>query len=266
MHTSGSLGGDHYRTQQTSRYLQLLRDFRNGHVDDLSEPWTNEESGGYCSIRQRIKGHQISFSHRAPDALPQPKPEWTHETINGETVNRATVPLVDVDHGLHVGDAEIVAFGDVPDPDGDGLFLRVSLQDASPDTVRQAVFSVGVRTWSLNRIETNLLLAGASQHKLIEYWAGGEAAEQILSAMVQPSRIAVSATIVLPNSAAGVCDALLRDELDAFVGPAPPGSKAADSCRVQGESPELHLRFESRSTQLSGVIKTFHACYAGRGR
>lgn len=241
MAASAPLGGDHYLNQQTSQYLRILRDLRNGRVSDLAEPWLYEEIGDFCSITQSIKGHQISFSRRMPDAPPEPKTEWVVETIDGERVYRATVPLVDLENRLPVGDAEIVAYGDIPDY-GNALRLSVSLEGMSPASLRHASLSVGHRTWSLNRMEMNLLLhAGASGHRSIEYWAAGDVAEQILAAMAQPSEIVVTVSIVSPNADSGVRDVpLLREE-----------------------TPNPDLRLESRSTQLSAVIGRFRACGAG---
>lgn len=282
MAPSASLSGDHYMSQQTVQYLRILRDFRNGHVSDLAEPWMYEESRGYCSIKQSIKGHQISFSRRMPDALSEPKPVWTQEAINGEMVHRATVPLVDEENRIPVGDAEIVAFGDVPDRDVDALLLSVGLQDMTPATVRQARFSVGDRTWPLNRMETNLILvAGAGVHNSVEYWTAGETAEQILEALEQPSEIIVSATIVPSQETFEPPDVAPPDDpargmtgsKSNYVGPAPlpestgssamPSVSVANSYRIEEQPPEPDLRLVSRSTQLSGVIKNFRACYAG---
>jgi hypothetical protein len=284
MYPSASLSGHHYGTQQIGQYVSILRDYRRGRVKDLAEPWMYEESQGYCFIKQRIKGHQIVFSRRMHDAPPEPKPEWLEETLNGETVYRATVPLVDVDTNIAVGDAEIVAFDDIPDYENDALLLSVSLQDTTPATVRQTTFSVGNRTWALNRMETNLaLLPGDSIHKVVEYWASGEVAEQILSAMGQPSEIVVSATIVPANDASEIHeipqpDAPFVDKALStgdFVVQSPPRSgstsptaeldvRAAERYRGQEEPAEANLRLESRSTHLSDVIKGFHACYEGR--
>src|SRR5690606_8318 len=279
---SAPLAGDHYLIQQTRQYLRILRDFRNGYVNDLAEPWLHYEYGGDCAIRQSIAGHQISFSRHMPDAPPEPKPEWIRETINGETVHRTTVPALDPENRLSVGDAQIVAFGDVPDYSDDTLVLRVSLQDTSPATVRQATLSVDDRTWLLNRMEMTLFLgAGAFGHKSVDYWAAGETAEQILSAMAQPSRVVVAATIVPPRAASEAPDVPVPNEpvsetpvsTSGYFGPAPsvsesagasvqPSVPAADSYRVQEEPAAPVIRLDSRSTQLSREIETFRACYA----
>src|SRR5690606_8114802 len=68
MSFSAPLAGDHYLIQPTRQYLRILRDFRNGYVNDLAEPWLHYEYGGDCAIRQSIAGHQISFSRHMPDA------------------------------------------------------------------------------------------------------------------------------------------------------------------------------------------------------
>lgn len=281
MYFSAPLAGDHYLIQQTSHYLRILRDFRNRHISDLAQPWLHYEYEGFCTIRQSVAGHQISFSRRMPDAPPEPKPDWIRETINGETVHRATVPLLYPETRLPAGDAQIVAFGDVPGYADDVLVLRVSLQDTSPSTVRQATLSVDDRTWLLNRMEILFFGAGASGHKSVDYWAAGETAEQILTAMAHPSRVVVSATIVPPRTASELLDGTLPNEpasempvsTNGYFGPAPPVSgsagsavqpsvRAADSYGGQEEPEEPVIRLDSRSTQLSREIETFRACYA----
>ena len=283
VHFSAPLSGDRYQAQLANRYLRIIRDFRNGVVNDLAEPWMFGESDGYCSIWHSIRGNQIRFTGRTPDAPQQPKPDWTQETINGETVYRTTVPLLDADTKLPSGDAEIVAFGEVPDYPDDALMLRVSLPERSPAPVRQATLSVGARTWSLNRMEMNLSLPGASAHTVVEYYGAGDVAEQILSAMAQPSDIVVSAAVVAANIDSDPTPEVPPPDQDSFVR-APskgdyfgqalpetsftrpavtPSVRAAGSFGAQKEPPQPVLRFESRSTQLSGVIQSFRDCYAG---
>jgi len=282
MHFSATLSGDRYQAQLANRYLRIIRDFRNGAVNDLAEPWMFGGSDGYCSIWQSIRGNQIRFSRRTPDAPQQPKPDWTQELINGEMVYRTTVPLFDADTKLPSGDAEIVAYGDVPDHLDDALVLRVTLPERSPAPVRQATLSVGDRTWSLNRMEMNLSLPGASAHTVVEYYGAGDVAEQILSAMAQPSDIVVSAKVVASNVASAPPEIpppdqesfVLAPTKDVYFGRAAPETsstrpsatpkvRAAGSYGAQEEPPEPVLRVESRSTQLSSVIQSFRACDAG---
>lgn len=281
MRFSVLLSGNQYQAQVANRYLWIIRDFRNGTVNDLAEPWMFGESDGYCSLRHSVRGNQISFGRRTADAPQQPKANWTQETINGTTVNKTIVPSYTADSKMPAGNVEIVVFGDVPDDAGDALMLRVSLAERSPAPVRQAIFSVGNRTWSLNRMEMNLSLLGGSAHKVVEYYGAGDVAEQILSAMAQPSDIVVSATVVASDLASAPPEVsppdqdtlILAPSKDVYFGqPAPetsstrpsatPKARAGGSYGVQEEPPNSVLRVESRSTQLSSVIQSFRACYA----
>lgn len=282
MHFSAPLSGDRYQAQLANRYLRIIRDFRNGVVNDLAEPWMFGGSGGYCSIWHSIRGNQFRFSRRTSDAPQQPKPDWTQELINGETVYRTNVPTFDTDTNLPAGMVEIVAFGDIPDYPDDALMLTVHLQEASPAPVRQATLAVGSKTWSLNRVEMNLSLPGASAHTVLDYHAVGDAAEQILSAMAEPSDIVVSATVIASNINSEPPDVPPPDQesfvrapsKDVYFGQAAPETSStrpavtpnlrpAGSYGAQKEPPQPVLRVESRSTQLSDAIKSFRACYAG---
>ncbi len=286
MHFSATLSGDRYPAQLSNHYLRIIRDFRDGVFSDLAEPWMFGEFKGTCSVWQSIGGNRIRFSRRTPNAPQQPKPDWTQELINGETVYRANAPTFDAETNLPAGTVEIIAFGDIPDYADDALMLSVYLQEASPAPVRQATLSVGSKTWSLNRVEMNLSLPGASAHTVIDYNATGDVAEQILSAMAQPSDILVSAALVASKidsnpppevaqpSQGGFMPAPSKDD---YFGPelpetsstrpaVTPSMRAAGSYGAQKEPPQPVLRLESRSTQLSGVIKSFRACYEGDAR
>ncbi len=282
MHFSATLSGDRYQPKLANSYLRIIRDYRNGVVNDLAEPWMFRESDGYCSIWHSIRGNQIRFRRRTPDAPQQPKPDWTQELINGETVYRTKVPTFSADTNLPAGMVEIVAFGNIPDFADDVLMLSVHLQEASPAPVWQATLSVGSKTWSLNRVEMNLSLPGGSAHTVIDYHAVGDAAEQILSAMAQPSNIVVSATAVVPNTNSEPPDVPPPDQEsfvqapsnDVYFGQAAPETSStrlavtpkvrpAGPYGAQKEPPQPVLRVESRSTQLSGAIESFQACYAG---
>ncbi len=282
MRFSATLSGDQHQAQLANKYIRIIQGFRDGVVSDLAEPWTFGEFGGYCSILQSIGGNQIKFTRRTPNAPQQPKPDWTQELINGETVYRANAPTLDPETNLLVRTVEVVAFGAMPDYADDALTLSVHLQEARPAPVRQATLSVGSRTWSLNRVEMNLTLRGRLALTVIDYHAYGAAAEQILSAMSEPSDIVVSATLIASDINSGPPDVsppaqesfVRAPSSDNYLGQAPPETsstrpavtpsvRAASSYRAQKELPQPVLRVESRSTQLSGAIKSFRACYAG---
>ena len=282
---SAPLSGDHYSVNLASKYLKVIRDFRNGLVNDLAEPWNFGEFEGQCSINQSIRGHQISFFARSPDGPQHPAPDWTEQSIDGNTVYKATVPMVDLDSKLPAGEAKMLAFGNIPDFTNARMVFRVSLEERSPAPPRQAMLSVGNKTWPLYRMETTLILAGSSAHTAVEYYGAGDVAEQILSAMMQPADIVVTATIVSSESAPAAVvptppnspSIAVASSSDDFFGQAAPGSSStvpsvAPNARgnepsySQKTPPEVVLRMESRSTQLKDVIQDFRECYTAEQR
>jgi len=283
LHFSAALSGDQYPAQLSSHYLRIIRDFRNGTIDDLAEPWMLRDFEGACSLSHRVGGHQITFTRRKADAPPQPKPDWTQETIDGKTVHKSRVPLSSADSTSPFGVADIVAYDDIPEYPDDVLVMNVESPENSPSPVRQATLSVGARTWSLNRVEINLSFRGSSARTMINYHAAGEMAEQILAAMTQPSDIIVSATLVASKidsnpppefTQPGQGAATPTSPNDTYLGPGVPETsstrsaitlsvRAAGPYTAQKDLPQPVLRLKSRSTQLSGEIKSFRACYEG---
>jgi hypothetical protein len=241
------------------------------------------ELDGTCSLSHDVAGHQISFSRRKADAPLQPRPTWSQETENGKTVYRSKVPVLSGSPTVPVGDVEIVALGQVPDYPDDSLVLKVRLADESPAPVRQTSLSVGGRTWSLHRLEMNLSFAGPTTYLVVDYYVAGDVAEQILSAIRQPSDILVSAALVAPGNdrnppratiEPSQSTAVLVPANDDYLGPelpktspaAPavtPSVRAAAAYGAQVKPPQPVLRLESRSTQLSREIPDFQTCYGG---
>lgn len=271
MHFSAPLRGDRPMARRANDYLRILRDFRNGAVSDLAEPWLFGEFSSYCTVRHRVGGNNISFRRATPGTPQQPTPDWTQETIGGKKVYRAIVPTYDADSRSPSGEAEVVVFGEIPENSNDALTLTVSFPESSPAPVREATLAVGDRTWSLNRMETNLAALGTPVYKMVHYIRTGDVAEQILSAMTQPSNIVVTATMVESTMDSEFPGAPPPDQDVVKVVPAPDSprpsatlnDRAARPYWTRKEPPAAVLRVESRSTQLSNVLQSFRACYAG---
>jgi len=281
MRFSAALSGDQNPAQLSNHYLQIIRDYRDRAVNDLAEPWMFGEFRGTCSLWHSVGGKQIRFNRRKEDAPQQTKPEWTQETKNGQTVYRSSVPSFSDDSTLPTGVVDIVAFGDIPDYADDALMLNVHMPERPPAPLRQATLTVGTRTWSLNRVEMSVSVPGAPAHTIIDYSLAGNVAEQILTAMIQPSDILVSAALVASNADSnpppevtppGQGAIMPAPSNDEYFGPAlseasstrpavTPSARAARPYGTQKESPQPFLRLESRSTQFSGVIESFRACY-----
>lgn len=280
MQFSAPLDGDQPMARRANDYLRMLRDFRNGAVGDLAEPWLFGKISGYCTAWHRVGGNTISFRRAAPGTPQQPMPDWTQETTGGKKVYRAIVPTYDVDSQSPSEEAEMVVFGEIPEYSNDALTLTVNLLETPPAPVREATLSAGDRTWSLIRMETDLSVLGRPVHKMVEYFAIGDVAEQVLSAMTRPSAIVVAATVVESTMDSALPGAPPPDEdfvemapsMDNGFGQVAPGltrrtatlnDRAARTYRTRKEPPATVLRVETRSTQLPNVIQSFRACYSG---
>ncbi len=279
MDFSAGLISDDHLAQLSNSYVRILRDFRNGVGADLSEPWMFRELEGTCVLLHGVRGNQISFSRNKADAAEQIKQNWARETVDGKAVYRSTVDTV--------GAMEVVVTGDLPTyPDG-AQMLSVSLPERSPVPLRNARLSVGTQSWSLYRVEAAMSISGLPATTTVDYKIGGEAAEQILSAMMEPSDIVVTATLATTsdNDTGGPIeahqagdDSVNRAPVDDnYFGPVPPETNATapEIVSVEGgvspypaqeEPPETVLRMETRSTHLANAIERYRACYSEEAR
>jgi hypothetical protein len=267
------LGGEGYQAQMANSYLRTIQDFNNGLVGDLAEPWSFDESKGYCSMWHQVRSNRFQFIRRTTNAPQYPKPKRTRDQVNGETVYRANTPSFDLGSNLPAGTVELVWFGEIPRYPDDALSLSIVLEERSLEPVRrQATISVGSSTWGLDRMEMTFLSPGVITHTAVEYSATGDTAEQILAAMSKPSDIVVSATVLESNSDSTSPELAQADSGSSFrradpdvtftISSTAPTVSPSPSRRTPEETPEPVLRVESRSTQLPKVIGSFRSCYA----
>ena len=276
MHFSAGLISDDHAARLSNDYVRILRDYRNGVSDDLSEPWMFGEFEDTCVLSHGVRGNQISFSHGKGDAAERAKRNWARETVDGKAVYRSMDDTI--------GAMEVVVTSDLPTyPDGVQM-LSVSLPESSPAPLRHASLSVGTQSWSLYRVAAAMSIRGMPATTTIDYKIGGAAAEQILAAMMEPSDIVVTATLaVTPDSDSSLPDedrkpgddsVTLAPVDDDRLGPAPPETNAAEPEIVSGERgvnpyrdreepPKTVLRMETRSTHLANTIERYRACYSG---
>jgi hypothetical protein len=282
MHFSAALEGDRYPAQLPTTYARILRAFRAGTVTDLSEPWIVEESEHGCWLRHSVSGNRILFSRRKPGSS-EPGEDWTCEAKGATSVCRSRISMAGASPAVSAQTVEVVVTGAMPEYSAGTQVLTVSMPERPAAPLRQATLTVGSRSWPLRRIEIAITLPGMSPVTTIEYRTGGEAAEQILAALIDhPADIVVSAAAVsgsegetAPGPELSAPDEervppALPD--DAYFGPAPPesdsarrvtaaGGGAARPYGTQRDLPEPALRMETRSTQLPAVIEDYRACY-----
>ena len=85
MHFSAGLISDDHAARLSNAYVRILRDYRNGVSDELSEPWVFAEFEDMCFLSHGVRGNQISFSHGKRGAEEQAKRNWARETVDGKT-------------------------------------------------------------------------------------------------------------------------------------------------------------------------------------
>ncbi len=284
MRFSASLNGEQYLSQLSNSYQRILREFRDGVIRDLSEPWMFGEYEGACSLSHNVGGHRISFGRGTPDGQGQLAQDWTHEKVDGKTIHRGRTRSVGASPSSPLLDVEVVVVGDIPEYPIDTQMLTIAFQEQTSAPVRQAKIAVGNTSWSLYRVEESISISGMPIMTNVSYKVGGEVSEQILSAMSKPSDVVVSAVLVnspnidsksLPQVSqldqGSVILAPQGDDYFSQISPEPglaspknaPGVGGARAHQSRKDPREPVLRLETRSTQLPAVLESFQACYEG---
>lgn len=271
---STGLNGDSNRAALPREQVRILRQFRDGAVADLSDPWIFYEQDGTCTISHAVGGYQIAFSQRKVAAEPSGN-DFTRDVVDGKTVlTGKAVVTGEMPHGDQP-DVTIVMPADTPEFPLDGLMLDVAFLEP-PVPERRAVLTAGSATWPLYRMEISIAFGNGRAHRMVTYHVGGEAAEEILSAMLEPTDVTIAATLVAPPSSvaepqSGQATLRVAPGGNAVFSPTPHGTylmrphlstdPAQSTPRQRHVEPAKPvIRFETRSTQLRAAIDEFRAC------
>ncbi len=223
---SGNLSGDDSSIISTEQRLQILRQYQDGLIDDLSEPWRFNDSGRSCHINHSFKGGDLSFAFGYVDDEYYRSHKLERSVGSGGEIRMDTSPLVPEEESFH---GEMIG----PNFGRDAIVLSVSLEN-SVTAVRGSVsIRVGSRVWPLQRRTIVFEAGNSTPVNIVTEVTGGDAAIEILDAMSEPTDIVISAV------ASGI------------------------SPEVVDESP---LRFETRTTQLPSAANKFKACVEGTQR
>ena len=264
---SSPLSGEGQLPKRAGGYLRILRDFRDDVSSELSEPWVAGELNGMCFLSHEIGGHHIMFSRWTDDAPAWPKHEWARETVDGRTVYRGRVQ-VEVP-GPAPMSVEFVTTGDFSQYAPDMQLLQVNFQEWPPAPARNATLSVGSRVWPLHWVKSVPSRGDWRGDPTVRYQVFGDVTEEILSAMLRPSDVVVSASLVAatspdthPPAAAAAPDATVPAPSLTNERPAA-GLAEHDALGTSGEAPAAVIRLETRSTQLAHAVGRYRACYGG---
>lgn len=272
---SAGLNGDPALAPMPREHVRILRQYRDGAISDLSDPWLFWEHAGTCTMSHRVGGHTIMFTKQNDDNLPSAS-DFSREIVDGKIVlkGKAAAP-VDVPQRAEP-DITIVMPADAPEHPFDALMLNVMLAEPEPVPVRRAVLKVGSATWPLHRIETSISFGGPRAHRAVAYHVGGKTAEDILSAMLEPSDVEINATLVAQplteeerrsvqpdfSIAPGgdIVPSSTSREFGSTTPPVSPRPGESTLRRRHTDAAEPVIRIETRSAQLAAVMDSFRAC------
>lgn len=222
----GALKGPYPQTREVQGKLEILRDYRDGKVSDLSDPWIFTDIGLSCELKQRVAGHEIAFRYPYAEQLG----EYSYSIEFDNDGNPSLTNPMPVSLAFGQGMTR-----EIDGPEFVPRSLSFSVQflyylKTERDT---ATVSIGERMWSLQSLTTRLLRDGRELSSHSIDLAFGETAQQIFDAMLTPSDVTV---IGQATSAVRVTGA-----------PAPIGSPG-------------DVSFETKSTRFAAEAKLFQDC------
>jgi hypothetical protein len=59
----GALKAKAARTRQLQQTLQILRDYRDGKIGELADPWSFVDNGLSCDLQHEVAGQELAFSY-----------------------------------------------------------------------------------------------------------------------------------------------------------------------------------------------------------
>ena len=170
--------------------LKILRDYRDGRVDDVSDLWGFMDTGINCQVFHRAKdlGIHISFFY----AKPQPN---------------IGMKVVQTPDGRHKMRAEPRASGTTsskttarregPDISPGSVWIRFQVEDGNAP-LESGSLGTGGRTWELHP-ESIFLGVGRQTVNRYSLIAVNDDAMAILQALAKPGKVVVNAVKALPG-------------------------------------------------------------------
>lgn len=225
---SARITGDDMGVFLAEQRLDILRQYRDGVVDDLSGPWWFMDTSVSCNVNHRFAGGGISivFGYAAFKGRVSLAPS---RGPNGELQFDVQPIPPAIEHMLSPKYT-----GPTYDP-GD-VVLAVSLKDAVELVPGSVSINVDSQTWPLFR-RTITMSPTTSPQSTHSYVTGGAPALKIVAAMSRPTTVAISA------ARAGVV-----------------------STERPSASTTALVQFKTQTTQFVEAAKKLQACVDGTAR
>jgi hypothetical protein len=230
----GALKGPYPQTRETQWKLAILREYRDGRVADLADPWIFSDVGLSCELKQRVAGHEISFVY----PYTEPSGEYAYGVEFDDDGNPTLANPTPVSRGFSQGMAREI---EGPQFEPNSLSFSVRFLDYLETERDTGTISVGDGAWDLETQILTMYRDGRELFSLSSDLALGESAQQIFDAMLAPAHVTIRKR-GQAQPAAGVTRT-----------PTP----------VTG--PE-DVVVETRTTQFAGDAKKFQQCIDGTRR
>ena len=227
------VSGDDMRAFLAEQRLNILRQYRDGMVDDLSGPWWFMDTGVSCNVSHALAGGGISISFAYGD---------TNVRVSGTPRRGPDGELVFDVQPIPPGTAAIPGLRTTTGPTynfGDTV-LSVNLGNVAELLPARLSIKVGNRSWSLQQRTITVGTAGWQQESH-SFVVGGKPALEIINAMSSPSEIVITAVSA--------------------------GNSGTDAFNIgSNDGTPTVTRFETRTTQFANTSKKLKACIDGTVR
>ena len=182
-HAIADLDGEDPESIAAQKRLDILREYRDGAIDDFSEPWRFTDTGSACQIFHAFPGGTLTFGYAHDWSNPKIVILARRPGPNGELRARMSIP------GLPEP-LEITVTGMMPELKA--INFNISLDDAQSIVLGSTTIKVGDRVWPLHR-RTTRIVGVFSQSQFAEV-TGDSAAKEILDALIERKKIVISTT------------------------------------------------------------------------
>ena len=185
------LGGGFPGARGDHESVAILRQFRDGDIDDLSGPWRFQDTGLTCFVSHAFDGARIGFSFNYGEQSERPMIRQEGSGPKGEVIYKFAGPSPQT--GRPVFEAATTFTG--PEIKANTLSVFVDISDRKRDIDSRVSVSVAGNTWALYTV-TSTLQGGMfpSPEIIVRDYQSGAAASDIVQALSMPADIRVSVT------------------------------------------------------------------------
>lgn len=227
----GALKGPYPETRELQGKLAILREYLDGEVADLSDPWIFTDIGLSCELKQRVAGHEIAFRYPYAES-------WSEYSYGIEYDNDGNPTLLNPTLVSQAFGPGMTYEIDGPNFVPQSLHFSVQLLNYLETERDTATITIGERTWHLETQIFRLLGDGREISSQSIDLVLGESAHQIFDSMLNPTTVTVSKHGLEPSAAAVARTPIALDTFH-------------------------DVEFETRTARFAAAAKEFQECIDG---